>query len=249
MEREKRLVTLSMVVLFFSLIVVYSMFYQVKGAAVFGTLRSIPSSSSRTTLAEKRAQTESQSVDTFAVESTWASTVLDNWKVQFHENRFVEEWDSFSDISAWNDASQAVVNNWSFQNASAGTTSNLGGNGPTILSGTDLYFWAVDSIELLGLEPEYILKDYKGFYYSKFAKEPFLRTTVQKLWGNIYEITSDAELVKNELFGDKISFINLPDYKNKLVIMWVTVNGQYWLIQMGYDKYHHAKEYLKNLFI
>jgi hypothetical protein len=42
MEREKRLVTLSMVVLFFSLIVVYSLFYQVKGSMIFGTLRSVP---------------------------------------------------------------------------------------------------------------------------------------------------------------------------------------------------------------
>ena len=249
MEREKRLVTLSMVVLFFSLIVVYSLFYQVKGAAVFGTLRSIPAPSSRTPLAEKRAQVETQSVDTFAVESTWAWMVIDDGKIQFRENRFMDEWDSFSDIAAWDDANQAATNYWSFQNASAGTTSSMGGSGPTILSGTDLYFWAVESIELLGLEPEYILKDYKGFYYSKFAKEPFLKTTVQKLWGNIYEITSDAELVKNELFGDKVSFINLPDYKNKLVLMWLTVNGQYWLIQMSYDKYHHAKEYLKHLFI
>ncbi len=249
MEREKRLVTLSMVVLFFSLIVVYSLFYQVKGASIFGTLRSIPASWSRTTVAEKRTQVDSQSVNTFATDSTWSSTMLSDGKIQFRENRFNDEWDSFSDISAWNDANQAVTNNWSFQNASAGTTSYMGGNGPTILSGTDLYFWAVDSIELLGLEPEYILKDYKGFYYSKFAKEPFLRTTVQKLWGNIYEITSDAELVKNQLFGDKVSFINLPDYKNKLVVMWVTVNGQYWLIQMPYDKYHHAKDYLKSLFI
>jgi hypothetical protein len=70
MEREKRLVTLSMVVLFFSLIVVYSMFYQVKGATVFGTLRSIPSSSSRTTLAERSTQIENQGTDDFAMQST-----------------------------------------------------------------------------------------------------------------------------------------------------------------------------------
>jgi hypothetical protein len=56
-------------------------------------------------------------------------------------------------------------------------------------------------------------------------------------------------LVKNQLFGDKVSFINLPEYKNKMVVMLLTVNGQYWLIQMSYEKYHHAKSYLKNLFI
>jgi hypothetical protein len=254
MEREKRLVTLSMVVLFFSLVVVYSLFYQVKGATVFWVLRSIPVAWSKTSLEEKRTQVDPSSTGTYTLwdttmATTWNWYVLDNGKKQFQENRFIEEWDTFSDISAWDDANQAVTNYGGFQNASPGTSSFVGGNSPIILSGTDLYFWAVDSIELLGLEPEYILKDYKGFYYSKFAKEPFLRTTVQKLWGNIYEITSDAELVKNELFGDKVSFINLPDYKNKLVLMWLTVNGQYRLIQMSYDKYHHAKEYLKNLFL
>ena len=249
MEREKRLVTLSMVVLFFTLIVVYSLFYQVKGATVFGALRSIPSPNSRTSLAEKRAQVESQEQNQFIPEVVWNTTIVqEDGKKQFRENRFMEEWETFSDIPAWNDANQAGKSYWGLQNASAGF-SNVGGTSPTILSGTDLYFWAVDSIELLGLEPEYVLKDYKGFYYSKFTQEPALKATVQKLWGNIYEITSDAELVKNELFGDKVSFINLPDYKNKLVVMWVTVNGQYWLIQMGYDKYHHAKQYLKSLFI
>ena len=249
MEREKRLVTLSMVVLFFSLIVVYSLFYQVKGAMIFGTLRSVPVPWSRTSLAEKRAQaTPSQTSELYTLDLTGGTTTLENGKKQFQENRYDYEWELFSDISVWNDASQTDTSYGGFQNASAGA-SYMGGNGPTILSGTDLYFWAVDSIELLGLEPEYILKDYKGFYYSKFAQEPYLKPTVQKLWGNIYDITSDAELVKNELFGDKVSFINLPEYKNKLVVMWLTVNGQYWLIQMSYDKYHHAKEYLKSLFI
>ena len=248
MEREKRLVTLSMVVLFFTLIVVYSLFYQVKGATIFGALRSIPAPGSRTSLVEKRAQVEgNQNSLESGLTSASTTTVQDDGKKQFRENRFMEEWESFSDIPAWNDANQAGNNYWGFQNASAG--SSYGGNSPTILSGTDLYFWAVDSIELLGLEPEYVLKDYKGFYYSKFAQEPALKSTVQQLWGNIYEITSDAELVKNELFGDKVIFINLPEYKNKLVIMWVAVNGQYWLIQMSYDKYHHAKQYLKSLFI
>jgi hypothetical protein len=46
-----------------------------------------------------------------------------------------------------------------------------------------------------------------------------VKSIVQRLGGNIYTITSDAELVKNELFGDKISFINLPEYKNKTVVM------------------------------
>ncbi|MBQ9553963.1 hypothetical protein IJU97_03245 [bacterium] len=47
MDREKKLVTLSMVILFFSLIVVYSLFYQVKGDEIITTLRAIPSVSTQ----------------------------------------------------------------------------------------------------------------------------------------------------------------------------------------------------------
>lgn len=58
MEREKKLVTLSMVVLFFSLIVVYSLFYQVKGEKLLQLLRS--ASSSETSLSQKENTGENQ---------------------------------------------------------------------------------------------------------------------------------------------------------------------------------------------
>lgn len=112
-----------------------------------------------------------------------------------------------------------------------------------------MYFGAVESVELLGLEPEYLLKDAKGFYYAKLEKEPNLKKTVQDLNGSVYTITSEAELLKNQLFGDKISFVNLPEYKNKLVIMLVASDDEYWLVQMEYGKYHQSKNYLKTLFI
>ncbi len=236
MDREKKLVTLSMVVLFFSLIVVYSLFYQVKGEEILGSLRSLKASSS--VQEQEISSTQTLTQGNF-------SEGNQPERRQFHENRPQLEWDQFSDISVWIDAQQAEGE--VKQTASTARTSI--GDGPTILSGADLYFGAVDSIELLGLEPEYVLKDYKGFYYAKFEEEPYLKPTVQKLWWNIYTITSDAELVKNQLFGDKVSFINLPEYKNKIVVMLLTVNGQYWLIQMTYEKYHHAKSYLKDLFI
>ncbi len=45
MEKEKKLVTLSMVVLFFSLIVVYSLFYQIKGEKLIQILRAASTTS------------------------------------------------------------------------------------------------------------------------------------------------------------------------------------------------------------
>lgn len=55
------------------------------------------------------------------------------------------------------------------------------GESPKMLSGTDIYFGPVESIELLGLDPEYLLKDAKGFYYAKLDKEPNLKKSVELL--------------------------------------------------------------------
>lgn len=230
MEKEKKLVTLSMVILFFSLVVVYSLFYQVKGQKLITLLQSVV----KTGGVVQNPTTGTIQTMEFEV-LTGEVSALDSL-----------EWETISDNATWNDALQ-VVNGWG-ESASIPSLT-FGGESPVILSGTDLYFGVVESVELLGLEPEYLLKDAKGFYYVKLGKEPNLKKTVQDLNGSIYTITSEAELLKNQLFGDKISFVNLPEYKNKIVIMLLTLENQHWLIQMDYAKYHHAKSYLKTLFI
>ena len=232
MEKEKKLVTLSMVVLFFSLIVVYSLFYQIKGEKLIQILRAASATSASQESKQESGGQEDLHIDLLSgdTQATWTL-----------------EWDSFSDISTWSDAQQ-VETGW-IQTASPANHLSFEGEGPSILSGTDLYFGAVESVELLGLKPEYILKDNKGFYYAKLSKKPDLKQTVQDLDGNIYTMSSEAEILKNKLFGESISFVNIPEYKNKIVIMLLTVDDQYWLIQMDYKKYHHEKSYLKKLFI
>lgn len=53
MEKEKKLVTLSMVILFFSLIVVYSLFYQVKGQKLIHLLQSVVQTGENTVVTGK----------------------------------------------------------------------------------------------------------------------------------------------------------------------------------------------------
>ena len=229
MEKEKRLVTLSMVILFFSLVVVYSLFYQVKGQ----TLKNLFQSAIK-------SWEQKQDVDTGSIQ-----LIDEDLLATAESGSWILEWENISDTATWNDALQ-VATKWEKIASTSSLTSE--GESPKILSGTDLYFGAVESIELLGLEPEYLLKDTKGFYYAKLEKEPDLKKTVQDLNGSIYTITSEAELLKNQLFGDKVSFVNLPEYKNKMVIMLLSFDGQYWFIQMEYAKYHQSKKYLKTLF-
>lgn len=107
----------------------------------------------------------------------------------------------------------------------------------------------MDSLEVLGLDPEYILKGQREIYFAYFAEQPStLKKTVQQLGGNIFSLTSEADLLKNGLFGDRVDYINLPEYKDKLVVMLIKVNDELWLIQIPYKHYHQSKTYLKSLF-
>ena len=232
MEKEKRLVTLSLCILFFSIIVIYALFYQVKGEEVIQKL----GWNTTKTVTENAGKGKLQPVeiDLFPSEEDTQDTTT--------------EWDNISDTSTdWYDAIQ-TVDYW-VQDASTVHQELFEEDSIKILPWTDLYFGSVDSIALLWLEPEYILKDSRNFYYSRFNQEPNVKRTVQQLNGNIYNITTESELVKNQLFGDKISFINIPEYKNKTVVMLLEINWEYWIIQMDYNKYHQSKNYLKNLFM
>lgn len=232
MEKEKRLVTLSLCILFFSIIVIYALFYQVKGEEV---IQKLGWNTTRiTTENAGKGKLQPVEIDLFTSEEDTQDTTT--------------EWDNISDTSTdWYDAIQ-TVDYW-VQDASTVHQQLFEGDSIKILPWTDLYFGSVDSIALLWLEPEYILKDSRNFYYSRFNQEPNVKRIVQQLNGNIYNITTESELVKNQLFGDKISFINIPEYKNKTVVMLLEINWEYWIIQMDYNKYHQSKNYLKNLFM
>jgi hypothetical protein len=51
------------------------------------------------------------------------------------------------------------------------------------------------------------------------------------------------------LFGEKIMFINIPEYKDKIVLMILYIDQDVWLLQIDYNVYHKSKNYLKSLFI
>jgi len=45
------------------------------------------------------------------------------------------------------------------------------------------------------------------------------------------------------------TFINIPEYKNKKVLMLLEVDNGSWLLAIDYSIYHQVKPYLKTLFI
>ncbi|MDR2416145.1 MAG: hypothetical protein LBD75_06150 [Candidatus Peribacteria bacterium] len=119
-----------------------------------------------------------------------------------------------------------------------------------LLSGTSQFFGILDIIDILGVQPAYTLQDTRGNYFAYYGEKTldFVRT-VQQLGGNVYMMATESEILENQLFGDKVSFINMLAFKDKFVLMVVEIEGETWLIQLPADKYHHEKPYLKSLFI
>jgi hypothetical protein len=73
--------------------------------------------------------------------------------------------------------------------------------------------------------------------------------TVQTLGGNVYEMVTEKEILQNQLFGDRVSYINLSMFKDIRVLMVIEIDGEVWLLQIPADKYHQSKAYLTSLFI
>ncbi|HCB52002.1 TPA: hypothetical protein DEP21_05590 [Patescibacteria group bacterium] len=61
-------------------------------------------------------------------------------------------------------------------------------------------------------------------------------------------MTTEQELMQNKLFGDKVVFINLPEYKDKKVIMLIYIDDEVWFLQIDYTVYHTSKSHIKKTF-
>jgi len=229
MEREKKLVSLCLLILFVACVVVYLLLYQVRGKELLSLWSALTSSWDQ-------------------VDSLVSGQILDS-ALSGEDFWLLDDlsWVSNSNIATWFDAqsSSGILS----QTASTGVVPTIQTDGIKQLSGTQLYFWVLDSAEVLGLSPDYVLSDNKERYFAYFAQEPAtLKKTVQQLGGNVYSIRSEADLIKNELFGDRVDYINLPEYKDKMVIMMVKIGDELRMLQIPYKIYYQSKPYLKSLF-
>jgi hypothetical protein len=73
--------------------------------------------------------------------------------------------------------------------------------------------------------------------------------SIEALGGSVYEMVTESEILNNQLFGDRVSYINLSMFKDVRVIMVIKIDSDVWLLQIPADKYHYSKDYLKSLFI
>ena len=229
--KEMQVVRFSMLVLFSALMVVYLLLYQIKGSQI----------------AESNPSTD----------TTWDSTTTSqNLSGNSISDLFLETGDSSTSGTTNNQSGNTVWATVSlFGSVSSGTTATTSGSTTTSasikpLSGTKIRYGVVDSVEKLWLSYQYALKDNQGMYYVYLGKNTTfdIESIVKKLGGTVYNILREDELLKNNLFWEKVSYINLPEYKNKKVVMLVTLDGAMRLFQVDYTKYYTSKTYLKTLF-
>jgi hypothetical protein len=62
-------------------------------------------------------------------------------------------------------------------------------------------------------------------------------------------MNTEQELIANSMFGDKVTYINIPDYREDKILILLEIDSQSWLLAIDYTIYHQVKPYLKTLFI
>ena len=147
--------------------------------------------------------------------------------------------------SSWVSNSNTQTSSRSESNDSA----SLAVTNHKMLSGTTEYFGMLDIVSILGQKPEFTLQDSKWNYFVYYGNHLDFIPTVIALGGNVYEMVTETEILQNQLFGDRVSYINLSVFKDVRVMMVIKIDGDVWLLQIPTTKYHQSKDYLKSLFI
>ena len=119
-----------------------------------------------------------------------------------------------------------------------------------VLRWTHTYYGDLDFVNLLWISYKYALKDDKWIYYLNMDWYTYdFSDIARKLWWNLYIMNTESEILANKMFGNKVTYINIPDYANKKVLMLIDVNNQSRLLAVDYSIYHASKSYLQSLFI
>ena len=227
MIENKKVITWSLVILFLILMIVYSLTYQ-KKQFLFKISREIWSGDMSQILQQ----------------NIWL------WEKIDKENLENEKlWEMVGSVSLWGLQSN-VENDLDIQGAVwESNFVSLGSDNVNVLSGTSEYFGTLDIVSILGQKPKYTLQDSKWNYFVYYWSHLDFIKTIQTLWWNVYEMVTESEIIQNQLFGDRVTYINLSMFKDVRVLMVIEIDGEVRLLQIPADKYHYSKDYLKSLFI
>ena len=230
MIENKKVISRSLIFLFLALAMVYSLAYMKKSDLFKWEIAKSDIQSGQTLPANTETQINTSSGLSIDMDEsttlTWAniSSSVNLWDISR------SNWVSISDTqSLWFEDSSSDMN--------------------IRLPGTTEYLWVLDIVSILWINPRSTLQDSRWNYFAYYPDGLNFKQSVQELGWNVYEMVTESEILQNQLFGDKVSYINLSTFKDIWVIMVIEIDGDVWLLQIPADKYHQSKDYLKSLFI
>lgn len=234
MIENKKVITRSLIFLFLCLSIVYSLTYQKKEALFKSSLKSWNEIAYQTWTQNQNLWLNNQT-------STNLGKDTDNIK-NIETTDYVSLWDIQTNwVNITNNQPTDIITSYN--------SVNLGSPNIKILPGTTEYFGTLDIVSILWETPEYTLQDSKWNYFAYYWNHLDFKDTIETLWGNVYEMVTESEILQNQLFGERVSYINMSVFKDIRVIMVIKIDGEIRLLQIPADKYHYSKDYLKSLFI
>lgn len=215
-----------MILLFLALMIVYIVWYQVKGNEFKKA---------------DQAQDSWSSVQILTKSGDLIPTISST----------LEEEDS-SILTTWDVLISWTINKtWIVPSVSKTATGIMNKNNTIkLLSGTSIYYWTIAIIEKLWIKYQYALSDEQWTWFIYLGTPSYdFASIARALKGSLYTLTTEQDILQNKLFGTKVVFINLPEYKDKQVLMLIYMDDGMRLIQIDYALYHKSKTYLKSLFV
>ena len=152
-----------------------------------------------------------------AIELVTKGQIMHKMNVPNTSTNEVDLWSQTSSSVDLGDIStQSWVTNSHTQTPSWTESSTSGRPASTnkMLSGTNEYFGVLDIVDILGTSPQFTLQDAKWNYFVYYGDHLNFVQTIQNLGGNIYEMKTETEIIQNQLFWDKVSYINLSQLQD-----------------------------------
>ncbi len=127
----------------------------------------------------------------------------------------------------------------------------LGTSTGSILSGTTIYYGALDILKTLGIRYEYILKDkqYDIFYAYIWKDVSYSISELARAIGwKTVEIYARNDIINNLYFGDRITFVELPQSLPTVTNLFVRIWADLRMIQDITWQYKQHKKHIRDVF-
>lgn len=239
MIENKKVISRSLIFLFVSLSLVYSLAYMKKTEIfknVTKTWNEVENRQQTWDTQKENIWSNEENLIDLSSSSVSLQDSLDNRNSTEPESLYSENW--------VNNSNTRTKNPIKWSNSVDLSSTNI-----KLLPGTTEFFGTLDIVSILGQKPEYTLEDSKWNYFAYYWDHLDFKDIVETLWGNVYEMVTESEILQNQLFGDRVSYINLSMFKDVRVLMVIKIDGETRLLQIPSNKYHYSKDYLKSLFI